>query len=159
MNFFRQKSIFILKNVCNCGKQRNMSFVVTPRLVYVFRKRFSTNSETKKKEFSDIQLNNYKNEENSVDTINDQNLKLNNETNLFLKRANEIIKYKENLIENDKKLEIIKYEKMKTGFSMFILFLGLFTLWIPLYRTICESQGYSVKTNHSKYKFSEKNSK
>ncbi len=36
---------------------------------------------------------------------------------------------------------------------MFILLVGLFSLWIPLYKTICESQGFSVKTSHQDYKF------
>lgn len=43
--------------------------------------------------------------------------------------------------------------KKKVGLCLFIMFLGLFTLWIPLYKTICESQGFSVKTTHQDYKF------
>ncbi len=36
---------------------------------------------------------------------------------------------------------------------MFILLIGLFSLWIPLYKTICETQGFSVKTGHQDYTF------
>jgi hypothetical protein len=49
--------------------------------------------------------------------------------------------------------------KMKIGFAIFLFFLGLYSLWIPLYKSICESQGFSVKTNHVDYKFDGKKRK
>lgn len=46
----------------------------------------------------------------------------------------------------------INYKK-RVGICLFIAFIGLFSLWIPFYKVICESQGYSVKTTHQDYKF------
>jgi hypothetical protein len=66
----------------------------------------------------------------------------------------------ENIIRLQKRLVLEQIEdgkeikqKSKIGISMFILLIGLFSLWIPLYKTICETQGFSVKTGHQDYTF------
>jgi len=57
------------------------------------------------------------------------------------------------LDRKDKHENEYKNHSKKVALSMFILLMGLFSLWVPLYKTICESQGFSVKTTHSDYKF------
>lgn len=67
-----------------------------------------------------------------------------------LELLSKFVQYKE---EKDK---AETYHKMKIYISLFIFLLGLFSLWVPLYKTICESQGFSVKTSHQDYKFNDK---
>ena len=72
----------------------------------------------------------------------------------------------ENILRLRKRLELANIEdykviraKSKIGVSLFILLVGLFSLWIPLYKTICESQGFAVKTGHQDYSFQNKKCK
>lgn len=49
--------------------------------------------------------------------------------------------------------------KSKIYFACVVFFIGLYSLWIPFYRSICESQGYSIRTTHTDYKFDNRDSK
>jgi hypothetical protein len=91
------------------------------------------------------------NKENMVEEvfIPDRNLSTNENFRMFREHIN-----KKEYIHNQK----INYKK-RVGICMFIMFIGLFTLWIPFYKVICESQGFSVKTTHQDYKFDGKKRK
>jgi len=83
------------------------------------------------------------------------NLPVNNKES-ELTRVENLILLKNQLDAEDKILKKENYQKSKIGVSLFILLVGLFSLWIPLYKTICESQGFSVKTTHTDYKFKDR---
>jgi len=85
------------------------------------------------------------NKENMVEEVfePDRNLSTSENFRLYREHIN-----KKEYIQNQK----INYKK-RVGICMFIMFIGLFTLWIPFYKVICESQGFSVKTTHQDYKF------
>jgi len=124
---------------------------------------------------TDLELSNFKNFHNDVqlrlyqDQFNIDNLK-NNQNNLIDNSQNSLLKKEigeltrvENIILLKNQLDIEekitqkeRYQKSKIGISLFILLVGLFSLWIPLYKTICESQGFSVKTTHVDYKFQDR---
>lgn len=87
-----------------------------------------------------------------------ENLPTNNEAN-NLSRVENLINLKKQLAIEEKLIKEEKYQKSKIGIAMFILLVGLFSLWIPLYKTICESQGFSIKTSHTDYKFSDRKCK
>ena len=120
--------------------------------------------------------NKTENEENSLQMRLYNNLGKGTEIDLSDEEKNELITKKEelpsdikiekglsrqeNLIRLRKRLILEEIEegkeniqKSKIGVSLFILLVGLFSLWIPLYKTICESQGFAVKTGHQDYSF------
>jgi hypothetical protein len=76
-----------------------------------------------------------------------------------LSKAENFQQYEKFLERKEKYEKEYKNHKMKIGIALFIFFVGLFSLWIPLYKSICESQGFSVKTSHTDYKFSDKKRK
>lgn len=73
-----------------------------------------------------------------------------------LSRVENLILLKNQLEIEESIIKAEKYQKSKIGVALFILLVGLFSLWIPLYKTICESQGFSVKTSHQDYKFQDR---
>jgi hypothetical protein len=78
--------------------------------------------------------------------------------NKFSKMEN-LANFKKHIELENKKFKVKTYHRTKIALSLFILFLGVFSLWVPLYRTICESQGFSVKSSHTDYKFDGKECK
>ena len=73
-----------------------------------------------------------------------------------LTKAENFANYRKFLNRKESHEKQYNYHRMKVGIALFIFFVGLFSLWIPLYKTICESQGFAVKTTHTDYKFSGK---
>lgn len=67
--------------------------------------------------------------------------------------------YKQFLARKDYFENQFRNHKLNVGVAMFICFLFVFSLWIPLYKTICESQGFAVKTHAVDYKFDGKKCK
>jgi hypothetical protein len=67
--------------------------------------------------------------------------------------------YKQFLARKDHFENQFRNHKLNIGIAMFICFLFVFSLWIPLYKTICESQGFAVKTHNVDYKFDGKKCK
>ncbi len=100
---------------------------------------------------NDIEIQNTDKNENSL-VEKKQNLPVNGKES-ELSRVENLILLKNQLISEEKVTNKEKYQKSKIGVSLFILLVGLFSLWIPLYKTICESQGFSVKTSHTDYTF------
>lgn len=93
-------------------------------------------------------------EENQLKILNEDNqLTQPLEINKNLSRMENLMILKQKLQIENKKTEEETNHKMRIKFSMFLLFIGAFSLWVPLYRSICESQGFSIKTNHVDYKF------
>lgn len=70
-----------------------------------------------------------------------------------LSRHQNLINFRKHIEMENYKHKVKTYHKTKIAMGIFVLFLGLFSLWVPLYRTICETQGFSVKTTHTDYKF------
>jgi hypothetical protein len=70
-----------------------------------------------------------------------------------LSRHQNLINFRKHIELENQKHKVKSYHKAKIALGLFVMFLGLFSLWVPLYRTICESQGFSMKTTHSDYKF------
>ena len=68
-------------------------------------------------------------------------------------RMHNLVNFKKHIDLENKKFKVKTFHRTKIALSLFILFLGIFSLWVPLYRTICESQGFSVKSSHTDYKF------
>lgn len=59
--------------------------------------------------------------------------------------------FKHLLMESNEEMKKSKYNQ-KILLSLLILFIGLFALWVPLYRVICEHAGLLVKTTKADYK-------
>jgi hypothetical protein len=112
---------------------------------------------------------NYLNQENT--STNLPKLKEIEDNELIFKEAKSFIRDDsknkfENLLAFRKHIELEHkkhkaktYHKSKIGLGLLVLLIGLFSLWVPLYRVICESQGFSVKTTHTDYKFDGKECK
>jgi len=93
---------------------------------------------------------------NVTDEDNKDLSKISEEKNVqprVLTRSEKIQEIKKILEENEKKEEEKRKYKMRVAVSLAIFLIGGFSLWVPLYRKICESQGYSVKTHQKKYIF------
>jgi len=88
-----------------------------------------------------------------------QDLPMNLNKDGELSRVENLILLKNQLEIEEKIMKAEKYQKSKIGVALFILLVGLFSLWIPLYKTICESQGFSVKTHQVDYKFHDRKRK
>jgi hypothetical protein len=96
-------------------------------------------------------------DKNSNSLVNKkQDLPANLNENGEISRIDNLILLKNQLEVDEKIIYEEKYQKSKIGVSLFILLIGMFALWIPLYKTICESQGFTVKTGHQDYKFQNK---
>jgi hypothetical protein len=144
--------------------------------------KYIINDENKKEEFSIDDIDEYKsikrvtlktyiNQDETNDLIQKtDNLpikvtKIDNEEievfvpNKTLSKAENFQNYEKFLERKEKYEKEYKNHKMKIGVALFIFFIGLFSLWIPLYKSICENQGFSVKTTHTDYKFSGKKRK
>lgn len=66
------------------------------------------------------------------------------------------IEFYKNLVTNYKRIEEEKGYQKRMIISILVLVIGLFALWIPFYRVICEHQGLSIKTTVATYKDSKK---
>jgi hypothetical protein len=104
-----------------------------------------------------IKLNNLKEETNLPTTKLEKDL-LFAEQEQFVReedisRHQNLMNFRKHVELENQKHKVKTYHKAKIGLSLFVLFLGLFSLWVPLYRTICESQGFSMKTTHTDYRF------
>ena len=157
---------------------KNFSFYKLQNKKFCDPKSLTNITEPKKEEFSiddidqittikHVTLNNYLNDLRSLDNINNQektNLPIkvekigNEEIEIFvpdktLSRAENFQNYKQFLERKELYEKEYLHHKMKIGVALFLLFLGLFSLWIPLYKTICETQGFAIKTYHTDYKF------
>lgn len=73
--------------------------------------------------------------------------------NKELSKAKNFEQFKHFLEKKERYEKDYRNHKMKVAFCLFFLLLGLFSLWLPFYKVICERQGYSVKTSHTDYKF------
>jgi hypothetical protein len=105
-----------------------------------------------------VRLNIGRAEENLPMEKKDQNDLLFSEHEDFIRdqdqtRYQNLINFKKHVDLENQKHKVKTYHKSKIALGLFVAFLGLFSLWVPLYRTICESQGFSVKTTHTDYKF------
>ena len=154
--FFLKKSLSFKKSLLKITKVRfNSNKVVEPKelseidprniIKNVNLNRFTLESETEnKKELLDI------NKEISQPALITSDKKLS--------RREFIIQIKKELEEKEKIAFTKRSYKMRVAFSLAIFMVGAFSLWVPLYRKICESQGYSVTTHQKKYIFApEKN--
>jgi len=142
-------------------------------IIYKYKgKNFSNKIEDIEKEIENLKENKslslneiYGNKDNSIQNEDEKGTNLikiqkigNEEVELFvsdkkLSKVDNFKNYKDFIERKEKYEQDYTYHRMKVGISIFILFLGLFTLWVPLYKSICESQGFSVKTTHTDYKF------
>lgn len=100
---------------------------------------------------------NYQKENELMEIDND--LMIQNKINEPLTKAEKYIQHVQKLKEEEKEKKKIRDHKMTVAMCGLVLFIGLYSLWIPLYKTVCESQGFSVKTTHTDYKFTGKKCK
>jgi hypothetical protein len=163
--------IFILKsNVFSIFKNTNtfrLNISNTNVLFISSKKYFSKKNYEVDDEMKTITLK-HLNQENSnlpdIKKVDDKSELLFEEPKPFERNENKtsfenLIKYKQHIADEHKKHKEKAYHKSKIGVSLLILFIGLFSLWVPLYRVICESQGFSAKTTHTDYKFDGKECK
>ncbi len=68
-------------------------------------------------------------------------------------RMQNLVNFRKHIDLENQKHKVKTYHRSKIALGLFIAFLGVFSLWVPLYRTICESQGFSMKTTHQDYRF------
>ncbi len=100
------------------------------------------------------------NSQNTSLKINTTTQQINNKEQLEIFIPNHNLSKKENfqlfrdfLDKKDKYNKDYTNHKIIMAFTIVLLFFGLFSLWVPFYRAICETQGFSVKTHNVDYKF------
>ena len=70
-----------------------------------------------------------------------------------MSRSEQIFEIKKRLDLKEKIQDKKRNYKMRVAMSFAILLIGGFSLWVPLYKRICETMGYSVKTHQKNYNF------
>ena len=79
--------------------------------------------------------------------------------NISLPKFEHMIRVRNQFAIDEKNLNSEKYQKSKIGVALAVLLIGCFSLWVPLYKSICESQGFSTKTTHQDYRFKDRKCK
>jgi hypothetical protein len=157
-NFFNLRSIFLSNNTRQVLKKHSIfqTLIKLNHFRYFCIKAKTSAIKEQSKNITLKHLSQLQDNHDNIIKLNDKPTTIDIETfntDLRLSKQENFHLYKEFLKRKEKKEFEKKYYKMKVGVSLFILLVGLFALWIPLYKVICESQGYSVKTSHADYKF------
>jgi cytochrome c oxidase assembly protein subunit 11 len=159
-NYFNQNFTLYKLNKLNFSEKTNQNINTDiDKEIYDIDIKNTTNKITLKYNKEEVNFN-----LNNTETNTNQNLPAESSfTNLDQFIPNRSLTKSENLALLSKFVQFKSHQEeqsrnysMKIYFSLFILLLGLFALWVPLYKTICESQGFSVKTKHTDYKFQNK---
>ena len=75
----------------------------------------------------------------------------------ILNKIQKRINFKKDLANIERLVKEDRFKRLKVGFTFGFFMIGVMSLWVVLYKTICEKYGYSVKSTHNNYKFAGKN--